>query len=222
MKIKEASEPASICIIWMHGLGSDADNMRALAKELPITFPVRHVCLEAPVRPVTFNNHMPMRAWYDVTGFTLSDREDEEGIFRSVELIHAAIDAQLQLGFQEKQIFLAGFSQGGAMALIAGLCSSYALGGILSLSSYLPLSATLQATLPVSTPIFFGVGLHDQVVLPAWTSHAIAWLHAHGFERVQTHHYPMEHTVCFEEINEMASWLMIHTSSTMHHAGDLL
>jgi phospholipase/carboxylesterase len=214
MKIKNPTEDAAICIIWMHGLGSNAANMMALAEELPLTLPVRHVCIDAPVRPVTFNNHIPMRAWYDITGFKASDREDKSGILQSTAAIHDIIEAQLVEGFEPSQIILAGFSQGGAMALVAGLCSKHAIGGMVSLSAYLPLASIIKTNLNRETPIFVGSGLHDQVVIPAWTEASVQWLNAQGFSQVEVHKYPMEHTVCFEEVNEMANWLATHATST--------
>jgi len=214
MKIKNPKEEAVSCIIWMHGFGSNADNMMNLAEELPLTFPVRHVCLEAPVRPITFNNNMPIRAWYDIKGFNASDREDEVGILQSSGDIHEIIEAQLAEGFDASQIILAGFSQGGAMALVAGLFSKHAIGGIISLSAYLPIASTIKTNLGRETPIFVGSGFSDQVVLPAWTEASVNWLKIHGFSRVDVHKYPMEHTVCFEEVNEIANWLTIHARTT--------
>lgn len=221
MKIKNPTEAAKICIIWMHGLGSDASNMMTLASELPLTLPVRHVCLDAPVRPVTFNNHMQMRAWYDIVGFKAEDRDDKEGILQSTDAIHQVIEAQLAEGFCASQIFLAGFSQGGAMALVAGLHSKHAVGGIISLSAYLPLAAHIKTNLDRNTPIFIGSGLYDPVVLPAWTANSVQWLQVQGFNQVDVRHYPMEHTVCFEEVNEIANWLAIHASLTMQQVGGL-
>lgn len=214
MKIKNPPEGAKHCVIWMHGLGSDADNMMTLASELPLTTPVRHVCLDAPVRPITFNNRMPMRAWYDIVGFKAEDRDDKEGILQSTDAIHQVIEMQLAEGFSASQIFLAGFSQGGAMALVAGLNAKHAVGGIISLSAYLPLASSIQSNLDRNTPIFIGSGLYDPVVLPSWTASSVQWLQAHGFNQVDVHHYPMEHTVCFEEVNEIANWLATRPSFT--------
>ena len=220
MRIKEPVEPAEACVIWMHGLGSEAANMLGLVEQLPLTLPVRHVCLDAPVRRVTINNGMKMRAWYDIVGMHLTDREDREGIEQSETWIGEVIHSQLAEGFSASRLFLAGFSQGGAMALYAGLRSTHALGGIISLSAYLPLASTVRPSLHAHTPIFIGAGLHDPVVLPAWTAEGVEWLRFKGFDRVEAHSYPIEHTVCFEEITEIANWLTINSPSTLTDAGD--
>ena len=207
--IKEPDGPAQACVIWMHGLGADGNNMYTVAQELPLSLPVRHVCLNAPVRPVTFNQGMQMRAWYDITGFQASDREDKSGILESVALIEGVIEQQIAAGFSRKQIFLAGFSQGGAMALVAGLLSPEPIGGIISLSAYLPLAEIIDPKISQATPIFIAAGIYDQVVLPAWTLKSVQWLRTKGFNQVSVHHYPMEHTICFEELQEIANWFTL-------------
>jgi phospholipase/carboxylesterase len=221
MKVKDAALPAQACVIWLHGLGSEGADMMGLAGELPLTLPVRHVCLDAPIRPVTFNNGMQMRAWYDIVGFSLSDREDREGIETSERLINEVIETQLAAGFTAQQIYLAGFSQGGAMALFAGVRSPHALGGLISLSAYLPLASTIAPALHLQTPIFVGAGMHDQVVLPAWTAHGVQWLQSQGYSRVEKYDYPIEHTVSFDEVHEIARWLTTHASTTIPTAGEV-
>lgn len=211
--LKEPSEKAQACVIWMHGLGADAKDMAGISDQLPLTVPVRHVFIDAPMRSVTLNNNMVMRAWYDIIGVRLTDREDREGIFESEKLIRTVIANQLKDGFKHNQIFLAGFSQGSAMALITGLRTSTPLGGIIALSGYLPLSTECEPVLNVNTPIFIAAGQLDQVVWCAWTKSSFNWLQARGFKHLTWFEYPMAHTLCNEEVNDLARWLSLQISS---------
>ena len=163
--IKEPQQEAKGCVIWMHGLGADANDMKGLVNELNLSTPVRHVFLDAPVRPVTLNNHMPMRAWYDITGMTLTDREDRAGILESEATIRDVLLQQQADGFSLDKIFLAGFSQGGAMALFTGLSTHGALAGLIVLSGYLPLASEAKTSLQFDTPMFVASGDHDPLVL---------------------------------------------------------
>ena len=212
--IKESQQPARACVIWMHGLGADANDMVGVATQLPMTVPVRHVFIDAPVRPVTLNNHMPMRAWYDIVGMKLTDREDHDGLKRSEGMIHQVIEQQLAAGFHSDQIFLAGFSQGGAMALFTGLRSAIPLAGIVTLSGYLPLATECDPVLVnSSTPVFIAGGRFDPIVLPAWTKQSFDWLQARGFQHLAWHDYSMEHSICVEEIRDLAKWFTARISS---------
>lgn len=206
----QSKQKAEACVIWMHGLGASADDMVGLAKQLPLKVPMRHVSLNAPIRPVTLNQHMPMPAWYDIVGMKLTDREDRAGILESEQIILKAIEQQVANGFSHKQIFLAGFSQGGAMALFAALHAMPTLGGVISLSAYLPLASDCDVKLDVKTPIFIGSGRLDPVVLPAWTAASVTWLKNKGFEHLTVHDYPMEHSVCIEEMRDIAVWLEMY------------
>lgn len=215
--VLNAHENPSLCFIWMHGLGADAEDMLGLARELRLPVPTKHIALEAPVRPVTCNQSMPMRAWYDITELSERNQEDEVGIHASVTAIHDVIQAQKKEGFKSEQIFLAGFSQGGAMALIAGLKTPYPLGGIISLSGYLPTPEKIVLEQDRQTPFFMGLGLHDEVVLPLWTQKAIDWLKAKGFSHVSDYRYPMSHTVCIEEIVALSHWISTHIDHNSDH-----
>lgn len=217
--VKEPQQQAQACVIWMHGLGADAQDMAGLAAQLPVTVAVRHVFIDAPVRPVTLNNNMPMRAWYDIVGLKLTDREDREGILQSEEGIRRVIDDQLNAGFGSEQIFLAGFSQGGAMALYTGLHTSMPIGGIIALSAYLPLADSCKVVLDSRTPIFAAGGEYDPIVLPAWTRQSIDSLRLKGFQKITWHQYPMEHSICMEEVNDLASWLTTQVTSFKHRSG---
>jgi len=206
----QSKQKAEACVIWMHGLGASADDMVGLAKQLPLKVPMRHVSLNAPIRPVTLNQHMLMPAWYDIVGMKLTDREDRTGILESERIILKAIEQQVANGFSHKQIFLAGFSQGGAMALFTSLHAVATLGGVISLSAYLPLASDCDVKLDVKTPIFIGSGRLDPVVLPAWTAESVTWLKNKGFEHLTVHDYPMEHSVCIEEMRDIAVWLEMY------------
>ncbi|MDX2345995.1 MAG: carboxylesterase [Legionella sp.] len=202
----EPKQKAKACVIWMHGLGASADDMAGLAKQLPHNTPVRHVALNAPMRPVTLNQGMVMPAWYDITGLSLTDREDKPGILASEVMILEVIAAQIAEGFLPETIFLAGFSQGGAMALFTALRTQIALGGVLALSAYLPLVSECHAKLAKTTPMFIASGTLDQVVLPQWTTKSINWLRDAGFDALTVRDYPMGHAICMEEIQALAIW----------------
>ncbi len=204
----EPSKPAKTCVIWLHGLGANGENMRGVVEALPeINMAIRHVLVDAPIRPVTVNNRIPMRAWYDLTGFTLEDRDDREGILESESALSEIITAQMQQGFQAQRIYLGGFSQGGAMALFTAMRTQYPLGGVLALSSYLPLQQECVASTNQSLPIFIAAGLSDQVVVPIWTKSSYEFVKKQGFSDIEYKEYPMEHTICIEEIRDVARWL---------------
>mgnify|MGYP000284662390 CR=1 FL=1 len=219
--VKEPQQQAQACVIWMHGLGADAQDMAGLAAQLPITVAIRHVFIDAPVRPVTINNYVPMRAWYDIVGMKLTDREDRDGILQSESMIRQVVDDQLAEGFSSEQIFLAGFSQGGAMALFTGLQMAMPLAGIIALSAYLPLAAVCNVALDNRTPIFVAGGQYDPVVLPAWTKQSVESLQCRGFKQITWHEYPMEHAICAEEVKDLARWLNMQVASCAHRGGDI-
>ncbi|MGC1182557.1 alpha/beta hydrolase [Legionella sp.] len=206
--MKESRAPAQACVIWMHGLGADASDMLNLSDQLSMgDVALRHVFINAPMRQVTLNNGMLMSAWYDITGFEVSDRQDKSGIEQSELIIRKVMDEQLNDGFTYEQIFLAGFSQGAAMALHTALQTTARLGGIIALSGYLPLADHRRPKLDKETPIFIGAGQFDQLVLPKWVEMTKAWLLNNGYVQLSTHQYPMEHSVCMEEIKELSYWL---------------
>ncbi len=207
MKIKQPTQPAQACVIWMHGLGSNAANMLALAEELVVRIPIRHVCLEAPIRAVTLYHHTRVQAWYDIHGLETGTREDSAGVLESQQAIEQVIASQRDDGMAQNRIFLAGFSQGAGMALFTGLHSQHALGGLICLSGYLPLAAQVEAKLGRHTPIFLGLGVNDTVVIPSWTQHSQQWLQAQGYTQVVLKHYPMEHSVCRDELYDISTWL---------------
>lgn len=205
---KDPQLAAQGCVIWMHGLGADASDMAGLADQLNLgDLPLRHVFLDAPRRPVTLNGGMVMPAWYDIIGLKLVDRIDKQGIGQSETLIRKVMDAQLEQGFTYDQIFLAGFSQGGAMALHTALNSPARLGGVIALSAYLPLADETSTSLDHNTPFFIASGQFDPLVLPSWTQQCRDWILAQGYSKCAFHQYPMEHTICYEEVEDLSLWL---------------
>ncbi|MBS0450865.1 MAG: alpha/beta hydrolase [Proteobacteria bacterium] len=199
-------------IVLMHGLGADGNDFVPIAQELDLSSvgPVRFVFPNAPVMPVTINGGYQMPAWYDIYGPDLVQREDEAGLRRSQASIEALIEKEKSRGIAADRIVVAGFSQGCAMALMTGLRHAEKLAGIVGLSGYLPLAATLPAERHAAnhdTPIFLAHGSADPVVvLPRATATRDA-LKALGY-KVDWHEYPMAHSVCMEEIADLNAWLL--------------
>lgn len=207
--LKEPQQQAQACIIWMHGLGADASDMAGLAEQLSVDeLAIRHIFLDAPVRSVTLNGGMAMRAWYDIVGMKLTDREDKQGIMASAAFIQQVFEDQLSTGLPGEKIFLAGFSQGGAMALYSALHMNIPVAGVIALSAYLPLAEQCKTELAKNTPIFVASGLYDPMVLPLWTRQSTEWLSKAGYNNITFHNYPMEHSICTEEIVDLSKWLV--------------
>ncbi len=209
--VLEPAGTATAAVIWMHGLGADGHDFVPLVPELrlPPTAAVRFVFPHAPVRPVTINNGYPMRAWYDIKQLTLSGREDEATIREAQSLIEGYIERERRAGIVAERIVLAGFSQGGAVALQTGLRHGEKLGGILALSTYLPLAATLSAEANPANraiPILMCHGTTDPVLPLAMGETSRDQLQALGYT-VEWREYPMQHQVCREEVDAIAAWL---------------
>lgn len=213
--IKEKKTPSVACIIWMHGLGSNAEDMLSLADQLRIDANIKHVFMNAPVKSVTLNNGMLMPAWYDIVGLNLGDRQDKQGIEQSELLIRNVISEQIQAGFNWKQLFLAGFSQGAAMAYHTALKTDNALGGVIALSGYISLADQLHPVLPKTTPFFMGSGQFDPLVLPKWAVLSREWLLKNNYTNLTEHQYPMEHSVCMQEIKDISLWLNLHIPGSL-------
>lgn len=198
-------------VIWMHGLGADGNDFAAIVPELKLRdgLAIRFVFPHAPVRPVTINNGMSMRAWYDIFFPDLVRREDEAGLRASQQAIEALIARENERGIPSENIVLAGFSQGCAMALQAGLRQDRKLAGLMGLSGYLPLASTTAAERhPANqhTPIFLAHGTMDPVVvLPRAEASHQALLEL-GYQ-VDWKTYPMQHSVCLEEIADISAFL---------------
>jgi phospholipase/carboxylesterase len=203
--------PAVATVILLHGLGADGRDFVPIVGELglPDSLPVRFVFPHAPLRAVTVNNGYVMRAWYDIKSFTPAGRADAAGTVESARRVAGYVDRERQLGIAPARVILAGFSQGGAVALYAGLRYPERLAGILALSCYLPfpeLLAAERAPSNADVPILLCHGRADPVVPIAMGLEARAALEAHGYAP-QWRDYPMEHSVCLEEIAEVGRWL---------------
>lgn len=210
--IKETGPRPAWSIIWLHGLGADGNDFAPIVPELvgPEWPAVRFVFPHAEVMPVTINGGARMRAWYDIVGFNFERmQEDEQGTRRSVAHVEALIAHETQQGIASRRIFLAGFSQGGAIALACGLRYAQPLAGIVALSTYLPLREKTAAELNQAnrkTPLWFGHGKADPVVPHALGKLSKDTLAAQGYD-VAWHEYPMPHSVCAEEIRDLSVWL---------------
>ena len=198
-------------VIWLHGLGADGNDFAPIVPELVARdWPaVRFVFPHAPVQPVSVNGGVPMRAWYDIFGFDARAPQDEAGIRRAIDAVEALIAREHERGVPSERIVLAGFSQGGAVALAAGLRHAQPLAGIVALSTYLPISATLapeRSAANAHVPIFWGHGSADPVVALQRGLDSRVLLEALGYA-VDWHTYPMPHSVCAEEVADLRQWL---------------
>ena len=210
----ESTPNPTAAVIWMHGLGADGNDFVPIVNELDLTGApaIRFVFPHAPMRPVTINNGHVMRAWYDVAFGDLeghSRKADEKGVRESQAQIGALVARENSRGIATGKIVLAGFSQGGAVALQTGLRYAETLAGIMALSTYLPLAESFakEAT-PANarTPVFMAHGTHDPVVQYAMGKTSHERLQQAGYA-VEWHEYPMQHSVCLEEIADVGRWL---------------
>ncbi len=207
----EPESPATASVIWLHGLGADGNDFVPIVPELrlPESMAVRFVFPHAPVRPVTLNGGMRMRAWYDILGLDRALREDEAGLRESQAQIEALIRRENARGVPSTRIVLAGFSQGGAITLQTGLRYPERLAGLMVLSSYLPLRDRVTAEASAanrSTPILMAHGEFDYMLPLQLGSSSRDLLQQSGYA-VEWRAYPMEHQVCLEEIRDISGWL---------------
>ena len=196
-------------IVWMHGLGADGHDFAPIVPELQLPVPVRFVFPHAPMRAVTINQGMVMRAWYDVRGIGGERREDADGVRASQAHIEALLARERGRGIPADRLVLAGFSQGGAMALHTGLRHPERLAGVMALSCSLPLADTLAAEAAPANrtvPIFMAHGTYDDVIPLARARQAHDVLVKLDYP-VEWHDYPMPHSVCAEEIADISAWL---------------
>lgn len=203
-----------VSVIWMHGLGADGNDFVPVVNELDLAGvpAVRFVFPHAPMRAVTINNGYVMRAWYDVSFEDLAGntrRADERGVRESQTQIELLIERESARGTAPGRLVLAGFSQGGAIALQTGLRYAARLAGIMALSTYLPLAETLSgeaAPANRATSIFMAHGTFDPVVPYAMGAGSATFLAGLGYH-TEWHQYPMQHSVCPEEIQDIGTWL---------------
>ena len=210
--------PAVASVILLHGLGADGWDFARIVGELdlPESLPVRFVFPHAPLRPVTVNDGYVMRAWYDIKSFTPEGRADAEGLAEAARRTEDYVRREAEQGIPAARVVLAGFSQGGAVALYAGLRHPQRLAGIIGLSSYLPFAKTLageKSPANSSVPILMCHGRADPIVLYSMGTESRDALEAQGYP-VEWHEYPMQHEVCAEEIAVVGRWLQRRLSVT--------
>ncbi|HEX6636091.1 MAG TPA: dienelactone hydrolase family protein [Steroidobacteraceae bacterium] len=209
--IVETGPNPSFTIIWMHGLGADGHDFEPLVPELVEPgFPsLRFIFPHAPVRPVTLNNGYRMRAWYDIVGIDRRSAEDFDGIRASADAVGKLVEREIGAGIPAPRIAIAGFSQGGAMALHIATRSEHRFAGIIALSCYLPLArqfATERSNANLATPLFMAHGLQDPVVPFQLGDESRRVLEGTGF-KVEWHSYPMPHGVCPDEVDDLRAFL---------------
>lgn len=206
----ETGPNPTVSVIWLHGLGADGNDFVPIVRELDLAGcpAIRFVFPHAPTMPITINNGYVMRAWYDILGMDLVQREDEAGLRRSQRMVEHLIAREKARGIPSNRIVLAGFSQGCAMALQTGLRHPEKLAGLLCLSGYLPLHATLPAERHDAnhhTPIFLAHGRGDPIVPFDRAEKSRDFLKVLGYD-VEWHAYPMQHEVCMDEIDDISAW----------------
>ena len=197
-------------VIWLHGLGADGHDFEPIVPELrlPAELPLRFVFPHAPVRPVTINGGATMRAWYDILSLDATGRADAAGVRESTALLDALIEREQQRGIAADKIVVAGFSQGGAIAINAVLHAQQKLAGLMALSTYIPLPSEMAASGGNrDLPVFMAHGSFDPMLPMQWGKASAEQLVALGFS-VEWHDYPMAHAVCGEEINDIRGWLL--------------
>ena len=198
-------------VIWLHGLGADGHDFESMASELHLNAApsIHYIFPNAPIQPVTINGGMEMRAWYDILEMLLERKPDIAGIYQSASLVEQLIQREMAKGIQSEHILLAGFSQGGVIALHVGLRYPHKLAGIIGLSTYLPTIEQLKterSSTNNATPIFMGHGILDSVV--AIESGKAVFHELNDLEyNIQWHDYVMEHSVCIEEIGHLSTFI---------------
>lgn len=210
--VETGPEPVGT-VLWLHGLGADGHDFEPIVPELrlPGELPLRFVFPHAPVRPVTINGGMRMRAWYDIRSFDAAGRADEDGVLESCATLDGLVSAEQERGVAESSIVLAGFSQGGAIVLHNALDRPRRLAGVMALSTYLPLPHRFTSTdrRPAihALPLFMAHGTLDNVVPFDAGRQSAAVVREFGHD-VEWREYPMAHGVCPQEIGDIRAWLL--------------
>jgi phospholipase/carboxylesterase len=206
----EPAAPADASVVLLHGLGADGHDFESVVPGMDLPG-VRWVFPHAPVRRVTINGGHPMRAWYDIVGLDRRAPEDAEGIAGSADGVRALVEREGQRGVPPGRVVLAGFSQGGALALHVALRHPERLGGVVALSTYLPLPGSLAREAHpanAAVAIFMAHGRYDPIVPPALGEGSRDALRERGYD-VEWHSYPMPHSVCAEELADLRAWLRL-------------
>ena len=204
-------------IIWMHGLGADCWDFVSIVKELalPDDLPLRFIFPQAPTRPITINNGQVMPGWYDISMAELHRKPDEAGVRQSQAAIEQLIAREIERGIPADKIILAGFSQGGAIALQTGLRCREALGGIMALSTYLTLDDSLAAEATIANaniPILMAHGTQDPLIPLSLAVASRTKMEARGY-KVEWREYPMQHSLCMEEVEDIGAWIQARFKS---------
>jgi len=206
----ETSPAPTHAVIWLHGLGADGNDFVPIVSELELpAAPVRFVFPHAPMQPVTINHGHVMRAWYDIVGVEFGRREDERGVRASQHRLEQLIARENERGIVTGRIVLAGFSQGGAIALQTGLRHRQRLAGIMALSTYVPLASSVaQERDPANadTPVYMAHGTQDEIIPLHVAQRSRQMLVELGY-RVEWHEYVMPHSMCMEELDDVGAWL---------------
>lgn len=208
--ILEPTQPADACVIWLHGLGADRYDFLPVAEALQANLPsTRFILPQAPTRPVTINGGYEMPSWYDIKAMTPARAIDEHQLDESADMVKGLIEAQVAAGVPASRVFIAGFSQGGAVVYHTAF-SRYpgTLGGVLALSTYAPgfHDGVRPSAAQKATPVLCLHGTQDEVVFHAMGRMAHDFLAVQGVQ-LEWHEYPMGHEVVIEEIRDIATWL---------------
>ena len=197
-------------VIWLHGLGADGHDFEPIVPELhlPADLPLRFVFPHAPMRPVTINGGMVMRAWYDIVSLDAEGRADAAGVHESTAILEELIAREKTRGIDADKIVIAGFSMGGAIAINTALHTQEKLAGMMALSTYLPLPGEIDdANGHRDLPVFMAHGSFDPMLPMQWGEFSAEKLKEAGFA-IEWHDYPMAHAVCPEEIRDISAWLL--------------
>ncbi len=209
VEIATGNEPVG-SVIWLHGLGADGHDFEPIVPELhlPPELPLRFVFPHAPVRPVTINGGMAMRAWYDIVSLDAEGRADAGGVHASTAIVEALIAREVERGIYPDRIVIAGFSMGGAIVINTALHTSHKLGGLMALSTYVPLPGEIEGSTGArDIPVFMAHGTFDPMLPLQWGQASAEILRNEGYE-VEWHDYPMAHAVCPDEIRDIRDWLV--------------
>ncbi len=208
VEVTTGENPAG-SIIWLHGLGADGHDFEPIVPELrlPKGLSLRFVFPNAPVQPVTINGGMAMRSWYDIRSFDSEGRADRDGVLQSSALLEGLISREIERGIAPESIVVAGFSQGGAVAIHTALQTDHNIAGLMALSTYMALPEdAVNAVSRKDLPIFMAHGSFDPVLQIDWGRSSADKLSENGFS-VDWHEYPMAHAVCPQEIADISQWL---------------
>lgn len=208
--IIETDTQPDAAVIWLHGLGADGNDFVPIVDQLQLShLAIRFIFPHAPVRPITINEGYPMPGWYDISSLSIADQEDEAGIKESSAILKLMCEEQEADGIDASRIVVAGFSQGGAIALHCGCRYPKQLAGIMALSTYNPLSGSFDdeiSNTATEVPVFMAHGRQDEVIKYEYGRQSMEQLEAHNME-VHWHEYDMEHAVCPDEISHIRQWL---------------